>query len=237
MRVLLCDHQVVFAESLAHVLATRGTDVVSVTHDIDEALAALRREVVDVCVLDIVFGELTAVDRLDDLRAAAPEVRFVLLSGHLDRALLRAADDAGVAAVADKRQPVAEIIQILQQVFAGEPTGRHSRIATDGPQPSVPPANDAQRLAAYLTPREREVLSALVRGDDTGKLARTLGVTVATARCHIQNVLTKMGTHSRLEVATTAVRYGMVDPENGEWLTPDHPVSPGSWATPAVRVA
>jgi two-component system nitrate/nitrite response regulator NarL len=79
-------------------------------------------------------------------------------------------------------------------------------------------ANDAQRLGRYLTAREREVLSALVRGDDTAKLARNLGIAAATARCHIQSVLTKMGAHSRLEVATTAVRCGMVSPESGEWL-------------------
>jgi two-component system nitrate/nitrite response regulator NarL len=75
-------------------------------------------------------------------------------------------------------------------------------------------------LAAFLTPREREVLSALVCGDDTKKVARSLGIAAATARCHIQSLLTKMGAHSRLEAATTAVRSGMINPETGQWLTP-----------------
>ena len=62
------------------------------------------------------------------------------------------------------------------------------------------------------------MLSALVRGDDTNTLARSLGIAAATARCHIQNVLTKLGAHSRLEAATRAVRNGMVSPETGAWL-------------------
>jgi two-component system, NarL family, nitrate/nitrite response regulator NarL len=62
------------------------------------------------------------------------------------------------------------------------------------------------------------VLGALVRGDDTSKLARSLGIASATARCHVQNVLTKLGAHSRIEAATNAVRHGMVSPNTGRWL-------------------
>jgi two-component system nitrate/nitrite response regulator NarL len=51
-------------------------------------------------------------------------------------------------------------------------------------------------------------------------VARSLGIASTTARCHIQSLLTKMGAHSRLEVATVAVRSGMVSPASGEWLIP-----------------
>jgi two-component system nitrate/nitrite response regulator NarL len=220
MRVLVCDHQVVFAESLAHVLTARSAEVVAVTYDIDGALDVLGREAVDVCLLDVVFGQNVLVDRLAELRAAAPRTRLLLLSGNLDRTMVEAARAAGVDAMADKRQPAADLLRTLHRLSAGEPLAQHPRMAVDASMDTPRrPANDAQRLASFLTPREREVLSALVRGDNTGTVARSLGITVATARCHIQKVLMKMGAHSRLEVATTAVRYGMVDPETGEWLT------------------
>jgi two-component system nitrate/nitrite response regulator NarL len=79
-------------------------------------------------------------------------------------------------------------------------------------------SSTAHRLATFLTKREREVLSALVRGSDTMNLASSLGISQTTARCHIQSVLTKMGVHSRLEAATGAVRHGMIRPDTGEWL-------------------
>lgn len=219
MRLLVCDHHIVFAESLAHLLATRGADVVAVTNDLDQTLAVLAREKVDVCLLDVVFGAQTVADRLGDLRAAAPSTRVVLVCGRIDQTLVSAAWAAGVSGIADKRQPVAEIIDLLGRVHAGQlaiPTRQPT--AASIPRPRPKPANDAQRLATFLTPREREVLSALVSGDDTTKVARNLGIAAATARCHIQSVLTKMGAHSRLEVATTAVRSGMVSPHTGEWL-------------------
>jgi DNA-binding NarL/FixJ family response regulator len=219
MRILICDHHVVFAESLAHVLAVRDPDVVVVTHDLDQTLAVLRAEAIDVCLFDIAFGPRRALDRLADLRAAAPDTRLILLCGHVDEPLLAAAREAGVDGLADKRQPVVKITGLLDRVRAGEPGCLSPELLGDAmPGPRQRPANEAQWLAAFLTPREREVLSALVRGDDTGKLARGLGIAAATARCHIQSVLNKMGAHSRLEVATAAVRYGMISPETGEWL-------------------
>jgi two-component system nitrate/nitrite response regulator NarL len=221
MRLLVCDYHVVFAEALAHVLAARGATIVGVTHDPDQLLRVLRREPVDVCLLDVVFGTHSAVQRLAELGAAAPTARFVLLAAEAGPGLVEAGRAAGVRGIGDKRQPVSAIVELLARVHAGELVLRPGPAAGPrAPRAAARPQNDAQRLAGYLTPREREVLSALVRGDDTNKLARSLGIAAATARCHVQNVLTKLGAHSRLEAATSAVRYGMISPETGDWLTP-----------------
>jgi two-component system nitrate/nitrite response regulator NarL len=218
MRIVLCDHHVVFAESLGHLLAERGADVIAVTSQLDDARIVLENKVVDICLLDVVFGDDNVVDRLIELREASPATDLVLLCGQVDQALVGAATAIGVRGIAEKRQPVAEILDLLARVHVGQTAMPAHPSIGPARTPTRSVANDAQRLAAYLTAREREVLSALVRGDGTAKLARNLGIAAATARCHIQSVLTKMGAHSRLEVATTAVRSGMVSPESGEWL-------------------
>jgi two-component system, NarL family, nitrate/nitrite response regulator NarL len=147
----------------------------------------------------------------------------VLLTAGVDAGLLRAARAAGVRGVADKRHPVTEMLQVLERVIAGESAIEPERVAPRPVNTVRRHANDGLRLASFLTAREREVLCGLVRGHDTNKLARSMGIASATARCHIQNVLTKLGAHSRLEAATSAVRYGMVSPETGDWLPGDQP--------------
>jgi two-component system nitrate/nitrite response regulator NarL len=219
MRILLCDYQVIFAQALGHLLGARGKQVVGVTNDLDDATAILREQAVDVFLLDVVFGADRPLGRLAELRHIAPRTAVVLLSGRIDDELVAAASAAGVHAIGDKRQPVDEIIRLLERVHAGE----HPALSPAAESLMVHrhrnwPANDAQRLASFLTPRERQVLSALVCGDDTKRVARELGISYTTARCHIQSLLTKMGAHTRLEVATTAVRSGMVSPDSGEWL-------------------
>jgi two-component system nitrate/nitrite response regulator NarL len=220
MRVLICDQHVILAESLAHLLLVRGKRVVAVARDIDETLTLLGQEAVDVCLLGQASGGHGVLAHLGALRRAAPGTRVVLLSAGVCPALVAAARSAGVDGIADKRQSVAEVMNVLDRVYAGG-SALPAHPPAVSPVPDRPrPANDAQRLAAFLTPRERQVVSALVCGEDTRMLARSLGIAATTVRCHIQSVLTKMGAHSRLELATTAVRAGMVSPETGEWLMP-----------------
>jgi len=218
MRVLICDDHIVFAESLAHLLGAMNREVVAVTHHPNQAVTALRHQRVDVCILDVVFGSERAIDWLPDMRRASPHTRIMLLSGQVDPPLLASARAAGIRAVVDKRQSAVEIVGVLDRVHNGAvviPGDRGARpVSTVARQES----SAARRLATFLTVREREVLSALVRGCDTNNLASSLGISQATARCHIQSVLTKMGVHSRLEAATGAVRHGMVRPDTGEWL-------------------
>ena len=59
-----------------------------------------------------------------------------------------------------------------------------------------------------LTPREREVLQLLADGADTREIARTLVVSLATVRNHVQNILAKLHVHSRLEAVVLFVRFG-----------------------------
>lgn len=60
-----------------------------------------------------------------------------------------------------------------------------------------------------LTKRERQVLTLLAQGLTAKEIARQLTVSEATARNHIQNVLSKLGLHSRLEAALYAIERGL----------------------------
>lgn len=67
-------------------------------------------------------------------------------------------------------------------------------------------ADDAAALAR-LTRREREVLELLADGVDTKEIADRLTLSLTTVRNHVQNILAKLGVHSRLEAAVLLVRH------------------------------
>lgn len=221
MRLLICDDHVIFAESLADLLSAAGLEVVAVATDLVRAAQVMRCEPLDICLLDVMFGHDSVLPRLVDLARLAPGTRIVLLTGLVDAELVAVARTAGVYGVTDKGCLSEELLRVLQRVHAGERVFPAVASAAGGCPTHPGQSNDAYRRAAHLTPRERATLSALVGGHDTRALARTLGVTPTTARCHIQRVLTKMGAHSRLEAATTAVRCGLISPETGDWLVPE----------------
>ncbi len=59
---------------------------------------------------------------------------------------------------------------------------------------------------ASLTEREREVLRVLTSGASNRAIAKKLSISPATARHHVENVLTKLGVRSRLEAVTLVLK-------------------------------
>jgi two-component system, NarL family, nitrate/nitrite response regulator NarL len=213
MRVVLCDEHTALAESLAHVLAARGAQIVSLLRDPRDVVAVVRDRPVDVCLIG------ATVTDTDDLAECCAQFAVVLLADELDAAARLRAVQAGVRAIASKRQRLSELLRLLDRVASGE-RAPDMVAPGDGASYESQHRTEGQRLAAYLSPRERQVLCALVSGRDTVALARSLGMSANTARSHVQSVLTKLGAHSRLAAVRVAVHHSMVDPRTGDWLVP-----------------
>jgi two-component system, NarL family, nitrate/nitrite response regulator NarL len=218
MRVVVCDHHLAFGESLAWVLAARGVEVVAVVGRLSDIPPILAEKAVDICIVD--GGGADASELADTVTRCkqVSDASVVLLAAEVDADIRARAVDVGVAGVAAKGQRLADVVRLLDRVHSGEYVADDS--APRGALPSALPRHrtEAQRLAAFLSPREREVLRSLVRGEDTSTLARSLGMSANTARSHIQSVLTKLGMHSRVAAVRVAVSTGMIDPRTSEWL-------------------
>jgi two-component system nitrate/nitrite response regulator NarL len=60
-----------------------------------------------------------------------------------------------------------------------------------------------------LTPREREILACLARGESNKLIARVLDLAESTVKIHVQNILKKLGLSSRVQAAVFAVEQGL----------------------------
>jgi two-component system, NarL family, nitrate/nitrite response regulator NarL len=67
----------------------------------------------------------------------------------------------------------------------------------------------ANEIKEPLTPREREILRWLARGNSNKLIARNLEVTESTVKVHVQNILRKLNVISRVQAAVYAVEHGM----------------------------
>lgn len=208
-RVLVCDDHRMFGEALTTVLQADGLEVALAVSP-DEAVVISASFRPDVCVMDLRFpGPVDGCEGARRLKELHPDVRILLLSAALDEGSVRRAVEVGVAGFARKDQRVDEIRAAVQRLLAGEvvidPDLLRSAVA--GP-PSR--ETDVRRLARFLTPREREVLARLVRGQSARLMADEMHVSYSTVRTHVQNVLSKLGVHSRLEAAAFAVAHQIV---------------------------
>jgi DNA-binding NarL/FixJ family response regulator len=82
-------------------------------------------------------------------------------------------------------------------------------------RPDRPERDDhAELLLRSLSERERQVLALLARGYSNRRIAEACFLSLNTVRTHVQNVLVKLGVHSKLEAAALAVRQGLVSIED-----------------------
>lgn len=215
--VVLGDDHAVFVDALAAVLTGRGCTVTTAT-TIEATITAVAVRRPEICLIDRHFaGGRDGVGAVGDLRAASPGTKVVILSANGDRDSVTRAMRAGAAGYIHKTRSVAVLTQAIERVLGGEVVIEVP--AEPGGRRHAAGYSDATRLATYLTARERQCLQLLVAGQDTADMVRSLGVSAATVRTHVQALLTKLGVHSRLEAAAFAVRHGLVDqPASGSGL-------------------
>ena len=210
MNVLICDDHALFAEALATLLTHRGHHIVAVCGSPSAAVEVVGEVDVDLCIMDLLFPDGSGIDGTRWVREVSPATRVVVLTGAADDARA-AAVEAGAHAVVAKGGEVSVVLNAVDRAGPGEPAPPADAVGPRMTEPSR--ARDPVAVqASFLSPRERDVLELLVDGRDTHGVGKLLGIAHSTARTHIQNVLMKLGCHSRLEVAALAVEHGLTRP-------------------------
>jgi two-component system, NarL family, response regulator LiaR len=214
IRILLADGQSLFREAVKVVLESEpGLVVVAEASEGLEVVAAAERTRPNVALIDMNLANCDGVRATYLITERVPECRICVLAVEEDERTLVDAVEAGATGFVTKESPLSELIGAVRTLHAGE-TIIPSRML--GPLLSRliqrrREQDDALRKASELTRREREVLALLADGADNDSIAQALVISPQTARTHIQNLLGKLGVHSRLEAAAFVVRNGILD--------------------------
>src|SRR5262249_57157313 len=120
--------------------------------------------------------------------------------------------EAGAVGIVSKDDPVEDLADAVVAVHRGDAVvpPRMLREIFRRAAATRRDREETLRVVASLTPREREVLALIVDDRDTASIARDLGVSTATARSHVHNLLAKLGVHSRKDAAGFARQRGLV---------------------------
>jgi two-component system, NarL family, nitrate/nitrite response regulator NarL len=185
-KVVLWHQDGLVADAMQAALASEGFDV-TVAASLADALGVASEG--GTCVLDLRMPG--ALDHLRQL-ASMPGAPRVLALVDSDQEI-RAATRSGARGWVTTADGLDRLVYVLKHDAGREPLPRRAHAdARPGTRRLEPHPHG-------LTARECEVLAGLVRGESTKTLARRLSVSPATARTHVQNVLAKLGVHSRLQ--------------------------------------
>ncbi len=205
-RILLVDEKPLIREALNLGLREWNVSVVGCCEPGPEGMARVPRDRPDVVVVGDGPGSAGLLFARE-LQASPNDARIVLYTSIVGPGATHF-DDLGFDAVVGRHLGLGEFADVIHAVAAGVPPRAQ-------PIPSAPPSSRTsdravQLMASMLTRREREVLKLLAAGATSDQLADELSLSPHTVRTHIQNIMSKLQVHSRLEAATLAVRHGIV---------------------------
>jgi DNA-binding NarL/FixJ family response regulator len=221
VRVVLADDHDAFVEGLGMVLSAEDDlEVVAVAGDGAAALQAVVTHQPDVLVADTQMPgpEIGELVRL--VGAAQPATRVLLLAEDDGHAPSGRPDPA--QAGTSRAVSAHELAEAIRQVAAGGWVTIAAPAAAATPAPPEPssdrsparpaPDDSVELLLRSLSERERQILALLGRGYANRRIAESCNLSLNTVRTHVQNILVKLGVHSKLEAAAIAVRHGLVQP-------------------------
>ena len=199
MRLLVCDDHRLLLEALSMALADKGHWVVATALDPDEAVEAAREHHPDVCLLDVNFPSCNGLNAIRRIHAVSADTKVVIFSGTTSAALVADAIAQGAQGFVGKEKPIAVVIEAAELANQGylaiDPLLLRAAL-----RPSLR-GDDPLWVLKFLTEREWQVMRCLIDGLSTQEIADRLGVQRSTARTHVQNLLIKLGVHSRLQAA------------------------------------
>jgi DNA-binding NarL/FixJ family response regulator len=211
--ILIVDDERTFGEALELALA-REDDlrIVEVAVDGRTAVRAVSQHHPDVILMDISMPGMSGIEATRRIKEAKPDATVLILSGHDDEHLLARAVQAGAAGVLRKTEAVVRVADTVRRVHTGQAI--HDPAEVDGAMRRFRHRrghdDDARKRLDRLTPRETQILELMAEGLGPDQIATALGMSPNTLRTHTQNVLTKLGVHSKMEALVLAIRHGKV---------------------------
>jgi len=172
-----------------------------------EALDLVRQGDVDVLLMDLSMPDQSGVDALAAIRARAPDLPILILSGfpetHYATTLLK----QGASGYLNKECEPEEIIKAIRTVYRGRKyiSSTVAELLASGVDPTASKPPHEQ-----LSDREFQVFLRLAKGETIGHMAESLSLSVKTVSTYRTRVMEKMNLASNSDLTYYALKNGLI---------------------------
>jgi DNA-binding NarL/FixJ family response regulator len=199
--VLLADDHTIVIEGLARLLREHGFDVVGAVANGKQLIETAKRLRPEVIVTDLSMPELSGLEVLPRLKAEQVKSKIIVLTMHRDADLATTVLRAGASGFLLKESAGDELIAAIRQVLQGR-VYLTPALTKDVVERMASPSG---ALNSELTPRQRDVLRLIVRGQRMKEIAANLGLSIRTVETHKYEMMQALNLHSTAEL----VRYAL----------------------------
>ncbi len=201
MKLLLVDDHAIVRDGLKRLIGSRFAYEMREAADGREALAVLRREAIDLVILDLNLPGLGGVELLRRI-VQTGRARVLVFSMHAEPIYVSRAIEAGAAGYISKNIAPDELLVAVQRVAGG---GRYveqeiaQSLAVGGATPSI----------GQLTSRELEIMRLLGQGRSLAEIADAVGLGYKTVANTLSLMKAKLGVARTADLVRMAVEAGV----------------------------
>jgi len=212
-RIVLADDHPIFRDGLRRLLeAEEGLKVVGEACDGNEAVKLARQLKPDILLLDLAMPRRDGLETLREMASGPNSVRVILLTAAVEKNQIVEALQLGARGVVLKDSATQLLLKSIQAVMSGEYwVGRESvSNLVQYLRTLVQSSGEEQKQRKFgLTPREIEIVSAVVAGYSNKETAEHFKISEDTVKHHLSNIFDKLGVSTRLELALFAVNQSL----------------------------
>jgi two-component system, NarL family, invasion response regulator UvrY len=208
IRVAIVDDHAIVRAGLRQYLAEQvDLSVTGEAANGREALELVRGGEIDVLIMDLSMPEHGGVDALAAIKARAPELPVLILSGfpesHYATTLLR----QGASGYLNKECDPEDIVQAIRTVARGRRyiTPAVAELLADGLG-----GDQDKPLHEQLSERELQVFLRLAQGETIGAMAERMCLSVKTVSTYRSRVMEKMKLASNSDLTYYALKNGLI---------------------------
>jgi two-component system, NarL family, invasion response regulator UvrY len=208
IRIAIVDDHALIRAGLREFLADQADfTVVAEAANGREALDVVRKAEVDVIVLDIAMPGQSGIDALVAIRARAPDLPVLILSGfpeaHYATTLLR----QGASGYLNKDCDPDEIVRAIRTVHRGR---KYISAAVAEQLAEGLNSADERPLHEHLSTRELQVFLRLAKGETIGQMAESLSLSIKTVSTFRSRIMEKMKLVSNSDLTYYALKNGLI---------------------------
>ena len=211
VNLVICDDHPIFRDGLRRLLESEtGFSVIGEAANPRDAVTAVRVQQPDVLLLDLMMPGGGGLAALRQLFAEPTQTRIVLLTAAIERNEQLAAASLGVRGIITKESATSLLFKCIRSVMAGEYWfGKESvKDLSDALQQRAHARRPSE--AGALTPRELDIVAAIVDGAGNKDIAQQFGVSQQTVKNHLSSIFDKLGVSTRLELALYAINHNVL---------------------------
>jgi DNA-binding NarL/FixJ family response regulator len=210
INLLIADDHTMFLQGIASLLEQESEiNIVGKANNGVEALHIIRKEAVDLIILDLSMPEMDGIELSKILKKDNPEIKILVVSTHSNVKIISRLIRIGVNGYLLKNAEKAELLKAIHAIIQGD-----NYFSEETEEKYLDNQLKIEQRVSSLTElssREKEILVLIAHEYNTAEIAEKTFISLNTVNTHRRNLLSKLNAKNTAGLVKYAVENGLVD--------------------------